>query len=185
MAEQLLQMGAIKSPEKYLQVINTGNFDSLVEGELNELDTVKDENESLILNEPVIAIATDEHDLHIREHKAVIADPEVRRSNPELVARTTAHIMEHIRLLRETDPELLARLGQQPAGPPMGSPTGPAQPGQMPASVDGASDALMNPDMQEQLGLQDQLSDLPQPARPAGDPTQPTTPEENLVRLGV
>ena len=74
-----------------------------------------------------MAVLTDSHDLHIREHATVLADPELR-FDPELVARVTNHIQEHIGLLQTTDPNILGMLGQQPLSPPGGTPNAPQQP---------------------------------------------------------
>jgi replicative DNA helicase len=45
MAEQLLQMNLIKSPQQYFQVMNTGRLDVMFEGEERELLLIKSENE--------------------------------------------------------------------------------------------------------------------------------------------
>jgi hypothetical protein len=127
MAEQMMQMGVIKTPEQYLTVVNTGQLDSLTEDTQSQLFLVKAENERLVNDEPIMAVLTDTHDLHIREHATVLADPELR-FDPELVARVTAHIQEHIGLLQTTDPNILGMLGQQPLSPPGGSPNAPQQP---------------------------------------------------------
>lgn len=77
-------------------------------------------------------MVTDDHSLHIREHRCVLATPESRQ-NPDLVANITAHMMEHVGML--ADPmlaPLLQVLGQQtlggmmppPSGPQTGVPTG-------------------------------------------------------------
>jgi hypothetical protein len=127
MAEQMMQMGVIKTPEQYLTVVNTGQLDSLTEDTQSQLFLVKAENERLVNDEPIMAVLTDTHDLHIREHATVLADPELR-FDPELVARVTQHIQEHIGLLQTTDPNILGMLGQQPLSPPGGSPNAPQQP---------------------------------------------------------
>lgn len=127
MAEQMMQMGVIKTPEQYLTVVNTGQLDSLTEDTQSQLFLVKAENERLVNDEPIMAVLTDTHDLHIREHATVLADPELR-FDPELVARVTAHIQEHIGLLQTTDPNILGMLGQQPLSPPGGTPNAPQQP---------------------------------------------------------
>jgi hypothetical protein len=182
MAEQLLQMGLITSPEQYINVINTGNLDLLTEKESNELDTIKGENEFLLKGEEVMAVATDDHALHIREHKAVIADQDLRK-DPALVERTLAHIMEHIQMLQTVDPNLLAIIGEQPLSPPGGSPVAPgnAAPQQPPASAQGVSQGMQNPNQAGAIAVGDQLQNLPEPARPAGDPNQPISPEEAMA----
>lgn len=145
MAEQMMQMGVIKTPEQYFTVIDTGQLDVMTEDTQSQLYLVKDENENLVSGEPVIAVFTDEHVLHIKEHSAVLSNPDLR-FDPELVQRVTAHIQEHITLLRSTDPDTLAILGQQPLSPPGGSPANQAPPmppdnsmnGQVPNMMGGA-----------------------------------------------
>ncbi len=117
MAGQLLQMGAIKSPEQYFAVIETGQLDLMTEDTQSQLYLIKAENERMVTGEPVQAIYVYEHALHIKEHSAVLADPELR-FNPELVTKVMTHIQEHIQLLQTTDPSLLQILQQQPITPP-------------------------------------------------------------------
>lgn len=117
MAEQLLQMNMFTSPQQYFTVINTGQLDVMTEDTQHQLFLVKAENERLMNAEPVMAVFTDLHKLHINEHSAVLSDPELRM-NPELVQAVSAHIQQHIDLLRNTDPETLQMLGQQPLQPP-------------------------------------------------------------------
>lgn len=128
-ADNLLQMGAIKTVEQYFAVMNTGRLENMTEGITNSVLLVRSENERLADgSKAIIALATDNHSLHIQEHGGVLADPDLRL-DADLVARVLAHIQEHITLLRETDPDLLAALGQQPMGPVGGSPIKPQQPG--------------------------------------------------------
>jgi hypothetical protein len=133
MAEQLLQMQAISTPQEYLQVINTGSLDSVTEDAQSELLLIKGENERLVEQSPVHALAIDNHALHIKEHKAILNDPELRMDQ-NLTASVLAHIQEHIDLLRNTNPDLLILTGQQPL-PPQQQPDGgqgggqPQQPG--------------------------------------------------------
>jgi len=116
MAEQLLQMKLLKSPQQYFQVINTGRLDVTFEGDMSELLLIKAENERMMEGERIQAIALDQHTLHINEHKAVLADPDLRKDE-ELVKNTLDHIQEHITLLKTTDPDLLQIIGQQPLQP--------------------------------------------------------------------
>lgn len=193
MAEQLLQMGLIKSPQQYFSVINTGNLDVMTEDEQAELFLIKGENEFLMEGKPVLAIFTDEHELHIKEHKAVLADPEMRL-NPDILERVLTHIQEHMDLLRgqgvgpmgepETDPDLLTILGSQPLAPQGGSPANQPMQNVPDASMQGQAipQAL---DASQQLNPQAQLNvNIPQPAQPpmvAGQP-QPTTPEQMMMQ---
>ncbi|NRA92514.1 MAG: hypothetical protein HRU26_07485, partial [Psychroserpens sp.] len=178
-AEQMLQMMPDKmTPEKYLMVMNTGNLDTLTDGIMDELDTVIGENESLVKGDPIIAIATDHHAMHIREHRDVLSDQKLRQ-DPELVDRTLAHIQEHIILLQNTDPNLLAIIGEQPLAPAGGAgvaPQDPSQGGQMPQGA--------GQQMQDMSQMNPQQP-LPQPPEAAGVaegiiPPQPTDPKEML-----
>lgn len=123
MAEQMLQMGIIKQPEQYFQVLNTGRLDAIYEGEMKEILLVKAENEDLSsgINPPVAP--TDEHSLHISEHRAVLASPELRK-DPALRKAVMDHIQMHLDMLRQVDPDLLMLLKQQPLAP-----AGMSQPG--------------------------------------------------------
>lgn len=127
MAEQMLQMGLIDSPQQYLTVIETGRLEGMVDDKVRQQFLMTEENEKLVNGEQVIAMITDQHMLHIKEHSSVLSDPELR-FDADLVGRVTAHIQEHINVLRTTDPDLLMALGQQPLAP-QGAPQ-PVAPGQ-------------------------------------------------------
>jgi hypothetical protein len=178
MAEQMLQMGIIKTPEQYFTVINTGKLDSMTEDTQSELMLIKSENERLVDDKTVVAVATDQHSLHIKEHRAVLADPELR-FNPELVQRTLDHIQEHLDLLRATDPNMLTMIQEQPLGPVGGSPIAQA-PGQPPApsNVPGQPPAPMN--VAGQLNMEDlvNMPNLPQPPGPFEN--APVTADDTL-----
>jgi len=178
MAEQMLQMKIIDSPEKYLEVMNTGKLSGMMESGVNELQTVRAENEALLSGEiPVLAVFTDRHSLHIREHRSVLANPELRLNDQDLIQRVTQHIQEHITLLQETDPNILQMMGEQPLGPPAGSPVGPenAMPGQPPAgAMEGAMpEGMMAPEAggvgaganEQAVPGQTPKASLPQPAQ--------------------
>lgn len=167
MADNLIQMGIIKTPEQYFSVINTGKLETMTEGMVDQNLLTRAENERLSEGDiDVIAVATDPHSLHIREHMNVLSDPDLR-NDPELVARVLNHINEHISLLQNTDPNLLALIGEQPLGPPTGSPVAPqnvapdqlAQPEQSPAMP------MDNPQAQD---VSAQTGVLPSPAQPPG-----------------
>jgi hypothetical protein len=112
MAEQMMQMGIIKDPREYFMVMNTGRLDDMYNGEMTELLLIKSENEKLMNGEQVQAIAFDDHVQHINEHKAVLADPDLRQQ-PEVVQSVLEHVREHMDLLRNTDPDLLGVIGQK------------------------------------------------------------------------
>ncbi len=131
MANNLMQYSEI-TPEQYFMVLKTGNLDTMTEGVDKELILVKGENEAMVSGEDVMATDIDEHILHIKEHRTVLADPDLRK-DPELVTRVLSHINEHIDALKQVDPSLLMILGQQPIQAP---PPPPQDPAQMPPPVD-------------------------------------------------
>lgn len=130
MADQLLQMKLLKSPEQYFQVLNTGRLDVTFEGEMTQLLLIKRENEQLLEGRKPIAVATDSHRLHITEHSAVLGDPDLRE-DINLLKNVQDHIQEHLDKLRDTDPDLLMLIGEQPLNPPaQQAPPGPQMPPQ-------------------------------------------------------
>lgn len=174
MAEQLLQMGLLTTPQQYIEVIETGNLDNMTEDVFSQLNLVRGENERMTNGQPVVAVFTDDHLLHIKEHSAVLADPDLRLDGT-LVDRVTAHIQEHINLLRNTDPDLLKILGQQPLGPQGGSPA--TQQQQMPP------DASMQGQAPEVMGGQpvEQAMDAQAMMQQQGMPSLPQVPAEALA----
>jgi hypothetical protein len=124
MAEQLLQMKLLATPQQYFQVINTGRLDATYEGELKELLTIKRENEKMLEGQAPQVSPTDDHRTHMIEHKAVFDDPDLRE-NADLVKVAMDHIEAHLNALRNTDPGLLSVYGQQPLPPAPGQQTGP------------------------------------------------------------
>lgn len=124
-AQDLLQGGLVTTPQEYTQVLETGTLDPLLEGQTAELMLIRQENEELSEGRLVQAIATENHPLHIQEHKTVLSSPEAK-ANPETVQNVLAHMMEHITLMQTTDPQLLQMLGIQPLQPQIGSNNNPA-----------------------------------------------------------
>jgi len=162
MAEQMLQMGLIKTPEQYFTVMATGRLDSMTEDTQRELYLVKGENESIIDKKRVMAIFSDQHSLHIREHRTILSDPDLRL-DPDLLERVLKHIQEHITLLQTTDPNILQICQEQPLAPPGGSPSN--QPNQQPP--------------QASMGQNPEILQPPPNAPQIGTPNMPTLPQVN------
>lgn len=125
-ADSLLEKGMIKTPQEYLQVMETGNLDPLVEGQLSQLDLIRMENELLMegKQEKVRVLITDAHLLHAQEHKAMLDNPLVR-ADEGLVAGVLAHIQEHIGLYQTQDPVMSIISGEPPSPQPQGMPMPP------------------------------------------------------------
>jgi len=178
MAENLLQYMPDKiNPMQYLNVINTGQLEPLTEEIQDDLNLIRGENEKLMGGEMVYALFTDSHDQHIRGHKNVLSDPELRK-DPELVKRVGAHMQEHFGLLETTEPQKLILMGQQPIQPPppQGPPTG--------QEMQGAEQAaeMMQPPPQGFEGLQEQNAEIAGPGleNPVNLPNIPQPPAELL-----
>lgn len=156
-AENLLQQGMIKRPEQYIAVLDTGKLDPVMESERTELLNIRSENEKMQEGSVPAAILTDNHALHIREHRTVLDDPDAR-INPRVVEATLAHIMEHEALWQQvsTRPAILQATQQQPAPP------GPQPPQQ------GSTSGVETPRQSDQSG-DSNLPNLPQ-VPPAASP---------------
>lgn len=162
-AESLLQMGLIKSPEQYFMILSTGELDVMTEGVEKELTLIRRENEIILDGGEVLALSTDDHPLHIKEHKNILSDPDLRK-DPKLVKATLDHIREHIELNKTTDPNLLRILNIQPLQPdmPPGSP----------------AEQMQNTESQT---TKPEGNKLPKPPTPFQQ--NPVTPEDNLSKL--
>jgi len=172
LAENLLQNGVLTKPEQYIMVMETGSLDPLIEPEIIEQMLIRAENEQLAEGKVPPAVITDTHALHIREHKAVLANIEARM-NPSVVKAYTEHVQEHIDILRTVDPEVLQLSGSQPsqfntAAPKPPVPQGGApvleQPGSVPAMPENMPNQPNLPQGTDQITQQsyDQLQGLQQ-----------------------
>lgn len=126
-ADNLLEKNMIEAPEQYIQVLTTGKLEPVYQGRQSENLLMQDENEALRNAEIPIAVMTDNHLLHIHEHKSVLSSNSARKS-PDVTNAVLTHIQEHINILRTADPQLLQVLGQQSLMPQMGMGPMEAQP---------------------------------------------------------
>lgn len=176
-AEQMMQMNIIKTPEQYFQVMNTGRLDSMYEGEQSHMLLIRRENEKMLEGINPLVSPTDKHSIHIQEHTTVLDDPDLRE-NPELAKTVMDHIQQHIEALRNVDPELLQLMGQQasPQNPGLQPPPGatPPQGGepQGPSSESNAPSQVLEevqgiPQSGEQVNGMVQ-SNIPEPAKVDG-----------------
>lgn len=124
MASQLIQYGIVTTPEQYMNVLVTGQLDTITDDTQKELLLIEDENEKLSNGEEIHTLAIDEHLKHIKGHRSILSNSDMRK-DPTLSKAVLDHINEHIQLLRETDPSLLQIIGEQPLGPIAGSPPAP------------------------------------------------------------
>jgi len=166
-ADNLLQAGHIKRPEQYIEVLSTGRLEPIIEAEQAELLLIKAENDELKDGMGATAIPTDNHPLHVKEHNAILADPETRRQ-PDIVKSVLSHIQEHIDTWKEMSPDLLQLLGL-PVPPMSGGPPGAPPPNGAPSS--GGPSGPMPEQMPDQGGN----ANLP-PELATQMPRMPTNP---------
>lgn len=170
-ADKLMTIpGAVKSPDDYLQILQTGQLQPILEDKNKELLAIADENERFSKGEQVSVVVTENHPRHILGHGVNIVDPESKQ-NPQLVQATLAHIQEHINQWKSADPILLQALGIPPIPPQMlqGAPGGPPQPG------GGPGGPPPGPQGGPALEAPPQPAGGPAPA-PANMPNMPTNP---------
>lgn len=126
-ADSLLQGGFIKSRQDYMQVIETGSLEPLLESYDMEVSLIKDENDQMGNGPIPDAVVFDNHVMHIPEHQVLLASVEARR-NPQLIQAVTKHIQSHLDFLAGNQQHgamnpILATIGNQPTLPP-GTPNG-------------------------------------------------------------
>ena len=144
LAEKLLNMGVIKDAQEYLGLINGDDPANLYKTEMSENDLITSENDALLKDGQVVALSSDDHARHCREHAGLLNDPQVRFNN-KAVPVILEHIQEHIQLARDTDPffTALVRTGKMPEGgiPTAGMPAGAEGPpgGEPPIQMGGVS----------------------------------------------
>lgn len=168
-ANNLLQSGQIDA-KQYIQVLETGDLESLLHSDMADLLLIQSENEWLMEGKDVYADVFDNHDLHLREHRAVISDPELRQ-NPELMRKVHDHMQEHIDMMRTVAPDVLQILKIQPLQPAQAPQAGGALPpgpigqeqGEPPMNTAPMDPSQMGPQMNE-----------------AAMPNQPSVPSELL-----
>lgn len=136
MANNLLQYQIIDNAKDYLMVLNTGNLETLTQSTQNELFLISSENDRLLDGETATAMFLDSHLEHIKEHKALLYDVDLR-NDPDFVQRVSSHIQQHLDLLRTSDPSVLQMLGEQPLPPPPPPPAPPGPPQGPPGAPQG------------------------------------------------
>ena len=135
-ADSLLQGGFIKNRQDYMQVIETGNLEPLLESYDMEISLIKDENDAMDDGPIPDAIIFDDHVVHVPEHKVLLASVEARK-NPILIQVVTKHIQSHLDALAGNAQHgpmnpILATIGNQPTLP-VGTPSQIVLPPTMPA----------------------------------------------------
>lgn len=127
MADKLSQMGA--SPEEYVVFMKTGRYDRMIDDTFDELTTIQMENEKMRKGDvPFIAIS-DNDELHIKKHRAVLQDPD-SRMDVKIVNAYNAHIKLHednqvTKARHQATLRMALQTATMPPQPPMNGPPGP------------------------------------------------------------
>lgn len=109
----------IQRPEEYIALLQTGNLQPMLEGETKALLYVREENEALMKGTQIEVLASDNHDLHMREHEALLNDVEVRQDAAKYQI-IFAHLMTHISMAQDpANIQLQVALGRRAPLPPM------------------------------------------------------------------
>ncbi len=113
-ADKLLERGAC-TPQEYLRIIQTGQLEPTFHGPVGELNTIKARSEKLLRGEPAPALSWDNHQLCIREFRALLNSE--ARNEPQVVQVVQEAIQEHFTLwtqLSQQSPDILAAIGIPP-----------------------------------------------------------------------
>lgn len=157
-ADNLLEKNMIEAPEQYIQVLTTGKLEPVYHGRQAENLLMQDENEQLRKGQVPPVVVTENHILHIHEHKSVLSNSAAKKS-PHVVNAVLMHIQEHINQLRMADPQLLQVLGQQSLAPQLGM--GPME---MPPGADNSG--MSGGQLPQLQGMpQENMPGLPNPAK--------------------
>jgi hypothetical protein len=172
MADALLQYGAIKDPQMYLQIATTGNLEVGTEALTFENILLKDHEEKLLKGTVPQIIWTDNNARFIQMALNLLNTPAIREDD-RLAPIVLQYIQNHIDQAMNTDPMKLAAIGRQPLVPPgmQGPPPGPQGPPPQGPPPQGSP---------QQVGEISSKTAQPSPGIPPGQrmPTNPSTGKE-------
>src|SRR5581483_12429782 len=89
-AETLLQQGLL-NPTQYFEIIETGNLESQLQAEENQLTLIKEENDALMRGEVPQVLWSDAHQLHIPEHLSILSNLDARK-DPKIIQAVQQHV---------------------------------------------------------------------------------------------
>lgn len=125
---------AITRPEQAIQVMTTGRLEPVYEDRQKELLAIKEEAEALARGENPQVVFSENHPLHIDQHRYIILDPDTKK-DPKVLQAVSQHINQHIQVWSQTDPIILQAMNIPPFPAPQMGPPGqgaPPQEGQQP-----------------------------------------------------
>lgn len=93
-AESFLAKGLVTTPAQYVEVLETGSLEPLLEGEEAQLHLIREQKEKLRNGEKVIVSKYDNHPLCIIEGMAILSSMEAR-ANPQVVMAVQDFVEQH------------------------------------------------------------------------------------------
>lgn len=137
-AQDLMSKNAL-TPQEYIQVLNTGNLDTVLDLEESTNIFIQQENELMLNGQLAKALVTDNHLLHKQGHLTLLNNAETR-NNPELTALILEHIAEHDRLMAslaqaQGNIDMFNQMSMQTVNPTQGT--------SQPIPMDGARPPMM------------------------------------------
>lgn len=135
-ALDLLKAGVIKDVSQFYEIVETGRAEPVFDEVRDESRQLRRENEQLAAGKPVKVSATDRDNIHIKGHRRILDDPDVREDD-EKVRVLTEHIQRHLDSQNQKSLELMWSIGQEVPPwripPPVGAPPPPGGPSDAPA----------------------------------------------------
>ena len=125
LAQQLIQYGGI-TPNQMIEVATTGNLQAATDPALEQQFELNSENEWLMANQQILAIALDNHEAHIAAHKTLLATNWLRNpaiaqqmgktDAPAIMQNIMSHIQEHMQFLSQNQTNTVQTTAAQPPG---------------------------------------------------------------------
>lgn len=144
MANSFMSEGFVKTPQEYIEVVETGDLEPLLEADESQMHLIKEQNEKLRQGEMVPVSLYDNHPLMILEAMTILSNLDTR-GNVKIIQTVQQFVEQHRQLwiqLSQTAPEICGLLkipvlgapspmpvpqAPHPGAPPM--PSRPAMPG--------------------------------------------------------
>lgn len=182
-ANNLLQQGALKNPAQYLQVLESGTVEPIIDEGVAEENLIREENDVLLEGTKPQMIWVDNHSRHIEGHKQLLNRINVRE-NQQVVQVILEHIQEHtdqLEMMAMQNPIGLAIALNQPI--PMPQPGGappPGQPGQQPGGQGGQPPTQLPEEVKAQM---DGTQSMQNAAAPQGSEALAASAERRAQKL--
>lgn len=134
-ADTFLERGLIKTPQEYIEVLDTGDLEPLLEADEAQLHLIREQMERLRNGEKVIASKYDNHPMFIMEGMSVLSNMDARE-NVKVIQAVQDFVEQHRAMWKQLSmeaPEIcgLMKIPVLPPPPPpmpMGPPSGPMKP---------------------------------------------------------